>query len=160
MINQVAYDKLAEMIEFVDGKPYKDDSLTGKLKEGYRILKVYTSSKATEIRAHRLNFYKYHGWVPDMIDHWDLDKDNNDISNLRPATAFQNNANKAPLIGRASIYKGVSRSGRRWRAELSRCRLGCYDNEVDAAMAYDDAARWIYGGFAWLNSDHFEECTG
>src|SRR6185369_7878036 len=51
-----------------------------------------------------------------------------------------------------SIYKGVKRRSRNsWHARLLGRHLGAFRNEIDAALAYDEAARKQYGLFAALN---------
>lgn len=91
------------------------------------------------------------------IDHADHDGLNNQRSNLRPATDQQNRRNGRKRLGYSSQYKGVfwNKNKRRWQALLtvdSRPRkLGFYISEIEAALAYDDAAREIFGEFACLN---------
>lgn len=79
--------------------------------------------------------------------------------NMRLATHAQNMKNRAKQKnGLTSIYKGVhfKRSHGRWSAELQidgKCKfLGYFDDEIDAAHAYDDAARIYYGEFARPNA--------
>jgi hypothetical protein len=51
-----------------------------------------------------------------------------------------------------SIYKGVRlRSPGHWHVRIGRKHIGAFDNEIDAALAYDEAARRKYGLFAALN---------
>ena len=89
------------------------------------------------------------------VDHEDGDGLNNRRGNLRLATHAQNLANQAPQSGRSSRFKGVSwytRSGR-WRATAARRHVGFFDDEEDAARAYDAAARAAFGAFARVNFD-------
>lgn len=91
------------------------------------------------------------------IDHRDHDGLNNQRSNLRPATEQQNRRNTRKRLGYSSQYKGVywSKQKRRWHALItidSRSRnLGFYTSETEAALAYDDAAREVFGEFACIN---------
>ncbi len=90
------------------------------------------------------------------VDHINRDGRDNRRANLRLATVAQNNMNKFSGKG-SSKYKGVyfRRDMKRWRASISvnskKKQLGSYDNEVDAAKAYDKAAKKYYGQFAYLN---------
>jgi hypothetical protein len=99
--------------------------------------------------------------VPE-IDHKDGDGLNNQRSNLRPATRTQNNANgpkRRTHAGRptSSRFKGVSwnKHGRKWTAQIKdgdrMHYLGIFAEEIDAALAYDRAARDVFGEFARLN---------
>lgn len=95
------------------------------------------------------------GWA--MTDHIDHDGLNNQRSNLRPATKAQNLTNSRPRVGYSSSYKGVywSRTARKWTAQIKIDRksthLGYYADEKEAAMAYDRAARQVFGEYAYLN---------
>lgn len=90
----------------------------------------------------------------DHINHNGLD---NRKANLRTGTQQQNAFNARPQKGKTSRYKGVCRvkkSGK-WSAQITKnrkhIRLGEFENEVDAAKAYDAAAREHFGEFAYLN---------
>jgi len=94
----------------------------------------------------------------DQIDHIDGDGLNNQSSNLRPANDSQNQANrKKKMAGCVSQFKGVSWRVNRghWIASIRlsnyRQYLGCYESEIDAAHAYDYAAKIYFGEFARLN---------
>jgi hypothetical protein len=95
------------------------------------------------------------GWP--RVDHWDGDGLNNQRSNLRPATASQNGANRRPGVGHASQYKGVGRTtrGNAWRARITfqgkLHHLGTFADELGAAKAYDAAAKELFGAYARLN---------
>jgi len=56
-----------------------------------------------------------------------------------------------------SVFKGVSRWGRlkRWIAQIQvnglPKRIGSFDSEIDAAIAYDAEAKKAWGDYAFLN---------
>lgn len=91
------------------------------------------------------------------IDHRDRDKLNNRRSNLRTASRSQNGANQERRQNNSSGYKGVAwhRQCEKWCAYIKvdgkRLHLGLFVNLVDAAQAYDRAARKYFGEFACLN---------
>lgn len=93
----------------------------------------------------------------EKVDHRDGNPLNNRRENIRLATHAQNVQNRKGLLGSSSPYKGVSWSKRSgcWIASIKgngrRVDLGYFDNEHDAARAYDIAARQQYGEFAFLN---------
>lgn len=91
-----------------------------------------------------------------FVDHRDQNGLNNQRDNLRIATRSQNAANRSPWKIATSRYMGVSKKklqGKKpWHAQITvkgRTRsLGCYANEIDAAMAYNKAALEFHGEFA------------
>jgi hypothetical protein len=91
------------------------------------------------------------GWP--MTDHENGDGLDNRRTNLRPASFAQNMANSQPKAGKTSAYRGVSWSRERgkWRADIKvdgrNRRLGFFVHEVEAAKAYIDAARAVWGEF-------------
>jgi hypothetical protein len=90
-------------------------------------------------------------------DHIDGDGLNNQRSNLRVCTAAQNQHNRSPHKNCSSRYKGVSwkKSGKKWVVRIH-CNyqskhVGVFADEVEAARAYDKAAKEAFGEFARLN---------
>jgi HNH endonuclease/AP2 domain len=106
--------------------------------------------------AHQLaHLYMTGRWGRPMIDHRDGNSTNNRWSNLRLATASQNNANRRRSPHNTAGYKGVSlvpNSRRRWRAAIyknsRRIHLGTFATPEAAHAAYVTAARKVHGKFA------------
>lgn len=95
---------------------------------------------------------------PLHCDHRDGDTMNNRRLNLREATPHQNAMNQGKRRGVCtSIYKGVYRSNGtdRFRAVVTVDRkkkgLGVFNSEIEAALAYDKAAKVLHGESARLN---------
>ncbi|MBN1787001.1 MAG: hypothetical protein JW806_01250 [Sedimentisphaerales bacterium] len=93
-----------------------------------------------------------------FVDHKDGTGLNNTKQNLRLATPLQNNRNcKKQLKKTTSKYKGVcyDKQRKKFRADIKlpgkRKFLGHFLNEIDAARAYDAAAKKYYGSFARPN---------
>lgn len=95
-----------------------------------------------------------------QVDHINGDGLDNRRANLRLCTKAQNAKNRKQRPP-ASGFKGVYRrddgrgSGKRFRALISvdgqRVNLGAFPSALDAARAYDAAARRLHGEFASLN---------
>lgn len=90
-------------------------------------------------------------------DHEDGNGLRNIRKNLRVCTKQENDRNQRTQVNSKSGFKGVSwyeRDGK-WRAQIGNGKkkefLGCFEDPEDAARAYDDAARKLYGRFAKLN---------
>jgi hypothetical protein len=93
-----------------------------------------------------------------VIDHHNRDGLDNRKANLRPASIAQNNLNSCRGFNSpTSKYKGVfyDKKAGKFRAVLvvdgKKKHLGYFDNEIDAAKAYDNAAKIHRGEFAVLN---------
>lgn len=92
------------------------------------------------------------------VDHKNGDSLDNRRENLRIATQQQNNQNQRVRAGKkTSIFKGVSfhKDTNKWQVKIKgpekEIHLGLYLSEEEAAMAYDRAARKIFGEFAKCN---------
>jgi len=93
-----------------------------------------------------------------LVDHKNGNSLDNRKSNLRLATRGQNLCNsKRNKDNCTSKYRGVSwhKRSRKWRIGLQsegKCVVSkLFDNEIDAAKAYDEAAKKYHGEFARLN---------
>jgi len=108
---------------------------------------------------HRLIWQLLVGEIEDglFIDHIDGDRLNNSISNLRLATARENQQNKFRQKVGTSAYKGVWWDAKKnvWKASFrtaeKRIYLGQFESELEAAGTYDEMAKVHHGEFAKLN---------
>lgn len=117
---------------------------------GYVIIRIGNK----KYQAHRLAWLYVHGSFPptEETDHWDRDKCNNALDNLRPATRGQNQSN---TIGRSKkgYPKGVREtSAGRFQARITHenvaiC-IGQYGTANAANEAYFAEARRLKGEFA------------
>jgi hypothetical protein len=93
-----------------------------------------------------------------LIDHRNRDTLDNRRNNLRLATYSQNGCNsKIDKTKTTSKFRGVrfiKKTGK-WAANIringKKTWLGSFKTEIDAAKAYDAAAREYHGEFARLN---------
>lgn len=91
------------------------------------------------------------------VDHKNINGLDNRRENLRPATTSQNCANRRTrkAKNKTSQYKGVTPSGGNWVSRLTvsgKCHyLGSFPNEQEAALAYNEAAKKLFGEFARVN---------
>src|SRR5262249_39337652 len=91
------------------------------------------------------------------VDHVNGDSLDNRRGNLRYSTRAQNNRNRGRTRANKSGFKGVSRQrgGGGFRAQMTRdgvvYYLGKFSTAIDAALAYDAAARRLHGEFARTN---------
>jgi len=119
---------------------------------GYAGRRIYQKDKSRKrIRMHRVILNP----PPNMeIDHINGNGLDNRRCNLRICTHSQNLANQRKCRG-TSQYKGVCWDKGRWRAQVSSAgqniHLGYFKIEMDAAIAYNQAAQRLHGEYARLN---------
>ncbi|HEX8267401.1 MAG TPA: HNH endonuclease [Pyrinomonadaceae bacterium] len=89
-----------------------------------------------------------------FVDHINGDPLDNRKENLRPATKSTNAMNMKKSRG-ASIYKGVSKDGDRWRAQICKNNRRVFSESAPkerwGAMIYDLNAPLVFGEYARLN---------
>lgn len=93
-------------------------------------------------------FYSFEQWPKNIVDHENRVRHENWLNNLRQATHEQNFANTGMRKNNTSGFKGVHRSGRKWKAEVAHIKLGTFDTAEEASAAYEKAAKIRYGEFA------------
>jgi len=92
-----------------------------------------------------------------IVDHIDANRANNCRCNLRVCTRPENMHNKRKHSGSSSLFKGVGylKGRRKWYSRIwfmgERISLGNFDDEVEAARAYDRKAVELLGEFARVN---------
>lgn len=106
------------------------------------------------IFMHRYIMYAMKGYE---VDHINQDKLDNRKENLRLCNSTVNKINTPKRAGTTSQYRGVHWSTllNRWIAQISmhrkQHRIGVFDSELEAAVAYDKAALELHKGYARLN---------
>jgi hypothetical protein len=121
---------------------------------GYAVRTVRTATRVRMVSMHRELLACPEGLV---VDHINLNTLDNRRTNLRVCTAQENMRNRRSERGSRSRYKGVARNSalNKWVAGIGidgrRFHLGTFTSEIDAALAYDNAARDCFGEFAHLN---------
>ena len=116
---------------------------------------IYAGKKHISIRMHREVIHPPDHLLVDHINHNGLD---NRKANLRPATCAQNSYNRKQFRKRkTSKYTGVSwrKQKKKWTVIIRyNCKnkfIGYFKDEIQAAKAYDKAAKEYHGEFASLN---------
>ena len=94
-----------------------------------------------------------------QTDHINGDTLDNQSSNLRICTTSQNGMNRGKPKNNTSGFKGIVFDKRKrakpWIAKIKKdfksIYIGTYETALEAALAYDIAAKEIHGEFAQLN---------
>ena len=123
---------------------------------------LYASRKITLPGGKRKILFM-HRVIMDMInstnqvDHINRNTFDNRKTNLRVATRKQNRWNSTASLSSTSSFKGVSWSSQfsNWHAQIGIDRevhhLGFFDDEIQAARAFDEFSFALHGDFAYLN---------
>ena len=111
--------------------------------------------RRTVVMVHRLIMEPDDGMVVDHIDGNGL---NNLRENLRVCTNAENSRNTRQYAKTASRFKGVSKADSKsnpWKARLKynykEVYIGTFKTQEEAARAYDEKAKELFGEYANLN---------
>jgi hypothetical protein len=91
-----------------------------------------------------------------QVDHINRNPFDNRKTNLRICTHHQNQMNRGLRSDNKSGFKGVAfEKGKWWSARIKykekRIFIGFFKEKIEAAKAYNEKAKEIFGEFAWLN---------
>lgn len=152
-------ERVKELFEYWDGGLYwKENRYANKVKgkrfgsinsSGYRQGSVLNSMQL----EHRMIYLYHKGTVPERLDHIDGNELNNNIENLRPATAAENARNRKKVRG-SSGHTGVSWSKphSKWKVHLQcnkqKMFFGLYDDLELACLVADEARDKYHGDFS------------
>jgi hypothetical protein len=120
----------------------------------YAASKIKIEGKYKYVKMHRLLC------AGELVDHINGDKLDNRRSNLRSVTRGQNRQNAR---GSNRVLQGVcpTEDGAAYIASINvggeKIYLGYFSCPLDAAKAYDDAAREHYGEHAYTNSEKIKK---
>lgn len=118
---------------------------------GNGYLKVSIDGKY--FKVHRIIWTMHYGEIPEglLIDHADGNGNNNLVSNLRLATAQENQRNRQTNANKR--FKGVSfdKARNKWKASIRvdnvSYHIGRFETEKEARDAYCEVAKEIHGVF-------------
>lgn len=127
---------------------------------GYHNVNLFRDGKIHYHTVHRLVAESF---IPNpkhkaFVDHVDHNRLNNNVTNLRWVTRQQNNWNRSKKPNSSSVYKGVCwySNYNQWVSQIyvngKRKHLGYFDEERDAARAYDEASQLYHGRYGNHNN--------
>ena len=134
---------------------YKDGALYRKKsgKRGYRDPKGYVRTRVNgkSYFEHRLIHFMFSGEAPEQVDHINGNPSDNRPENLRSATHAENCRNRKPM---GAPHKGCYwiKGRMKWMVQIGhqgkRATIGYYKTLGEAANAYDQKAKELFGEYA------------
>lgn len=118
---------------------------------------IADNNKKTRLPMHRLIMNMREDEKDIDVDHINHDRTDNRKENLRRATRSQNNMNNSVRKNKISKYKGVmfDKYRNKWKVRIKvdgkEIAIGRFNNEIEAARAYDIYAEKYFGEFANTN---------
>lgn len=151
VVNSKTHGEIVFMIDSDDASRVKalDWHITKKRGE----FRAISSVRGGAILLHRL--ITSFEWP--IVDHANGDTLDNRKTNLRKATNSENGHNSRIRKNNKTGYKGVSqRKSGKFQAHIGlnskRIFIGNFDSAIEAARAYNEAAKNLHGNFARLNT--------
>ena len=117
---------------------------------GYPVSRI----KGERVRLHR--FILKINSRKKFVDHINRNKLDNRRINLRVCDSFGNVRNRGLNKNNTTGYKGVTKVGKKWRAQFSLnyklLWLGEFYTSQEAALVYNKKAKEIHGDYAYQNA--------
>jgi hypothetical protein len=109
---------------------------------------IYFNGKETYL--HRIIMKAKKG---DIVDHKNLNKLDNRKENLRFCSQSENGMNRPKENKGNNTFKGVvyNKRKKKWMTRVAKKFIGYFDNEIEAAKAYDKYAKLYFKDFAFTN---------
>ncbi len=141
-------------VVIVDEQDYEELSkYKWYLIDGFAARTIKKDDKRTTIYMHRVIMDAPMGVSVYHINHNKLDNQRENLRLVKGSARMH----RRPSVKHSSKYRGVywCKDKRKWIAEIKvykkQIRLGRFEVEKDAAIAYDEAARKYYGSLARTN---------
>lgn len=130
-------------------------------KQGYLRIHVCKLGEKKHLSIHRLVASAFLSEYTEKkpVDHLNGICGDNRLSNIRMATQSENQANRRKGTGHSSKFKGVTWDKERetWKCVImkgwKRVFIGRFQDEVEAAKAYDEKLFTLSGEFSLTNKD-------
>jgi hypothetical protein len=105
-------------------------------------------------KVHRLIFLLEYGYLPQEVDHINMNRADNRLENLRPANRSENQCNRRAIASNTSGYPGVSwhKQSKAWTVRLIKngknYRFGYFKDFELAGLVSQEARSKYHGAFA------------
>jgi hypothetical protein len=157
-MKKISQDEVRCAFEYFDGHLYwkshharnvKIGTRAGYLSGGYWCIEY----RGVPYLAHRLIFVYHHGYMPEIIDHIDINRQNNKIENLRAVTQSENclntriRSNNKLGEKNVSYYKRTNRYVVRLYLNKRLKQIGSFEDFELAALVAQEARAKYYGEF-------------
>lgn len=155
----ITQERLKQLFTYKDGKLFWINSPRANVKKGSEAgwtdslgyINIMIDTKS--YKAHRLIFLYHKGYLPELLDHKYRIPSDNEIDNLRPATAAQNQQNAKIRTDNTSGVKGVGwhKKTGKWSARISlngiRLNIGLFNTIKEASDVITKKRFELHGDF-------------